>query len=481
MRYLIAILCIALNVVVYGQTTEHDSADTMQSRVNTLTSIPGKSLEYIEKKYRRLGATIQKQNEKVLQRMQEKEAKIRKKLAVTDSLKAAALFGKSEERYRTLTSEVKGQVDKTAARVKEYIPGIDSIASGLKFLSQSPYAGVLNSEKIAGVTGSVNELQGRLQQANQVAAFIREREEQLKEQLINSGLGKQLTGLSKEVYYYKERISQYKQLLNDKKKLEQAFVNTVTRLPAFQKFMQEHSQLAQFFRLQGSEGNVVDAGGLQTRAMLQGRLQQTFSAPGINPQQYVQQQLGAAQGELDKIKNKLNELGGGGSSDMTMPEFKPNGAKTKTFWERLEYGINIQNQRSNQFIPAVSDIAATVGFKISESKVIGLGASYKLGWGSGWNNIRFSSEGIGLRSYADIKAKGSLWISGGFEYNYIQRFNNFSEIKNMETWQKSALLGITKKYKVGKREGNMQLLYDFLANKQTPVSQPLKFRIGYIF
>jgi len=46
-------------------------------------------------------------------------------------------------------------------------------------------------------------------------------------------------------------------------------------------------------------------------------------------------------------------------------------------------------------------------------------------------------------------------------------------------WQKSALAGITKKYKMGKKEGNMQLLYDFLAGQQRPVAQPLKFRIGY--
>jgi hypothetical protein len=48
---------------------------------------------------------------------------------------------------------------------------------------------------------------------------------------------------------------------------------------------------------------------------------------------------------------------GGGSSDMAMPEFKPNNQKTKSFWKRMEYGLNIQSQKTNAFLPTTSDIA----------------------------------------------------------------------------------------------------------------------------
>jgi len=43
------------------------------------------------------------------------------------------------------------------------------------------------------------------------------------------------------------------------------------------------------------------------------------------------------------------------------------------------------------------------------------------------------------------------------------------------------LIGLSRKYKVGKKEGNMQLLYDFLYGRQTPPGTALKFRIGYTF
>ncbi|MFT4153632.1 MAG: hypothetical protein QM629_07425, partial [Parafilimonas sp.] len=126
-------------------------------------------------------------------------------------------------------------------------------------------------------------------------------------------------------------------------------------------------------------------------------------------------------------------------------------------------------------------------YKLSDNKRMGIGASYKIGWGS-IKHIDVSSEGIGLRSYVDMKmptvAKGKIlngiWFSGGFEYNYLSSFKSIQELhRNVDVWQKSALLGLSKKYKVGKKEGNMQLLYDFLHNRQTPPGTALKFRLGY--
>ena len=122
-----------------------------------------------------------------------------------------------------------------------------------------------------------------------------------------------------------------------------------------------------------------------------------------------------------------------------------------------------------------------MGYKISDNMTAGVGVSYNLGWGTGLNHIRFSSQGVGLRSYMDVRAKGSIWITGGYEYNYMQQFAGLSDLRNYDVWQKSALLGLTKKYNLGKMGGNLQLLYDFLAASQVPQASPLKFRIGYTF
>lgn len=194
----------------------------------------------------------------------------------------------------------------------------------------------------------------------------------------------------------------------------------------------------------------------------------------------LQQQLSLAQAELDKLKNKVNELGGG-SSELEMPGFKPNQQKTKPFLKRFELGLDVQSQRPNRFLPVTSDIAFSLGYKMSDKSIIGIGVGYKLGWGQNFSNIRFSSEGLSLRSFMDVKIKGRFWVTGGFEYNYQQSFSRISELQNISAWQKSGLVGMTRKYKIGKKEGKLQLLWDFMSYSQVPRNQPLKFRIGYQF
>ena len=60
----------------------------------------------------------------------------------------------------------------------------------------------------------------------------------------------------------------------------------------------------------------------------------------------------------------------------------------------------------------------SVGYKLTDKSVVGVGASYKMGWGKDIKNIVISTQGLGLRSYMDVKLKGSFYASGGFEYNY---------------------------------------------------------------
>jgi hypothetical protein len=228
---------------------------------------------------------------------------------------------------------------------------------------------------------------------------------------------------------------------------------------------------------------------LQTRAQLSTIIQQKLGkalpgspqdgALGTNGQDYLQQQVQQAKSALDQLKNKVSKLGGS-SSNMVIPDFKPNSQKTKTIWSRLVYGLNIQNTPGNNFFPATSNIAAMLGYKINDNVETGAGAAYLLGWGSPVKNIHFSNQGIGLRSYLQIRAKKSYWFTGGFEENYSQTAT-LNSANRIYYWQNSLLAGITKKYKVGKETCNLQLLYDFLANQEIPKTSGLKFRVGYTF
>jgi hypothetical protein len=254
----------------------------------------------------------------------------------------------------------------------------------------------------------------------------------------------------------------------------------VRETSAFKDFMAKNSLFAQLFPVPAGYGTAQALQGLQTRIAVQQQLGQRLAGAGANPQQYLQQQVQQAQSVLGKLKDKVNQMGGG-SSDLEIPDFKPNQQKTKTFWKRLEYGLSIQSQKTNSFLPTTSDIVLTTGYKLNDKSTIGLGAGFKLGWGKNIKQINLTAQGMSLRSFLDIKVKGSIWISGGYEENYQQEFTKIDQLKNVNAWQKSGLLGLTKKYKIGKKKGNFQLLWDFLSYSQLPETQPLKFRIGYTF
>ena len=461
-------------------------------QANEQAGISNASLDVIEKKYKGLEASLQKQTEKLLQRMQRKEAKLHKAMSAKDST-ANALFAGSAARYKALEAKLKsGESIKDKFPLKEYIPGLDSVHSATRFLEQAKDklpAGQL--EKVQALNDQLKSFESKLQQANDIKAFIKERQQQLKAEVEKLNLTKQFTSLNKEAYYYSQRLQEYKALINDRKKLEEKALATLRELPAFKNFLQKNSYLAQLFGTPSDLGSPAALAGLQTRAQVGSIISQRMgmggaatdnhNVPQADPSSMMQQQIQAAQAQLNQLKDKVNQLGGGGSSDLDMPAFKPNQQKTKSFWQRLEYGANLQTAGTSGLLPATMDIGLSLGYKLNDKSVIGIGGSYKLGLGKPVSHMELSNQGIGIRSFLDVKLKGSIWITGGYEYNYLQAFKDLSTIRNLDVWQKSGLIGLTKKFKAGKKDGKLQLLWDFLSYSQVPRGQAIKFRIGYNF
>jgi len=249
--------------------------------------------------------------------------------------------------------------------------------------------------------------------------------------------------------------------------------------------MRENGMLASLFGPPGgsvppSGGGGGSLAGLQTRASVNSMIQDRIAAGGPNARETFQQNLQQVQAELSKLKDKILKMGGG-NSDTELPDFKPNMQKTKTFIQRLEYGFNFQPLRNNSLMPGGADVGLSIGYKINDKYVAGIGASYKLGLGS-IEKIRFSHEGIGLRSFMDWKLKKQFFVSGGFEMNHNASFKNIAALQVYNAWQQSGLLGISKKIVMKSKfikGGKLQLLYDFLYRQHMPLSQPVVFRVGY--
>ena len=412
-----------------------------------------------------------------LNKLSRLEAKILGKLHSSDSTRSAAL---PPANYSQLASQM--STPGTGATTVNYVPSLDTLQTTLKFLQTQggPASNALTQ---------VQQLQGNLNTSSLVQQYISQRRQELVNLLgsythLPPGVTQELTQYKETAYYYSQQVQQYKNTLNDPDKMERIAVSILSRSSAYEQFLAKNSILASLFQLPAGYGSSTSVQGLQTQSQIQQLMQQSgglTGGAGGGPTSAVQQQIQNAQSQLTGIQNSVSQYGVGGNN-VDMPNFKPNSQKTKTFLKRLEYGVNVQFAKSAYDFPATGNLGLSLGYKINDKSTVGVGASYNMGLGTGWDFIQFTSQGVGLRSFMDWKIKKTYYVTGGYELNYMSQFSSIAELQNRSAWQPSALIGLEKKYKISsKLQGNLQLLFDALYRQEIPAGQAIKFRVGYNF
>ncbi len=479
MRRLLFGVLLLIYVPVFSQT------------VDSLMLIPGrlqdKYISKINKRSAQLNGQITHTTEKYLLRVRKMESKIKQKIAKIDPALANRIFADADQLYDQWLAKVN---DKNrllqAVSLDKYIGQVDKVETSIRFMEgqgkQWIQQGKATEKKLGTTLAAAQKMKSTLDDADDVKQFLKERRRFLFEQLSQLGFSSELKKINKELYYYAQEVKSYKEILQQPEKMEEKLLSLLQKIPAFQQFMQQHSYLAQLFPVPQNYGTSSALQGLQTRNDITQMIQSRIPAGGPNGQQLIQQNLQAAQSQLNALKDKVLNLGGL-SSDAELPDFKPNNQRTKKFLQRLEYGTNFQSVKSNYFIPVTTDIGLSVGYRLNDKGIVGIGASYKIGWGKNIRKLSVTHEGVGMRSFIEWKLKGNFYLSGGYEQNYRNRFQNIGQLVNpVANWQQSGLIGLSKQYTVGKKwKGNVKLLFDFLYKQQVPVSQPILFRFGYGF
>ena len=425
--------------------------------------------------------------------MARKEAKLKAQLYKTDSVKAAALFPNDpQQQYAAFIQKFKQDSSRVFTSMgPEYLPHVDSLQGMLRFLSANPSALNANPTQLAALQSSLaqfQQLQAKLQEADAIKQFIQSRKAQIQQYLsgysqLPSGINNTLQGYNKEAYYYAEQVREYRQMLNDPDKMMQTALGLLNKLPAFSNFMKQNSFLAGLFSVPAGYANPQGPVGFQTRDQVMAMIQSQVSQGGSSGASAIQNSLNTAQQDINNLHNKLSSLGGG-SGGMDMPNFKPNDARAKTFFKRLEYGTYFQTTPATTYYPSYSDLGLTISYNLGHSNSVGLGASYKLGWGTPIQHIALSSQGVGLRSFVDIQLKKSFGLTGGYELNYLTPFSSFQDIRLLSRWTPSGLIGLSKTVSMKStvfKKTQLSFLWDFLSYEQTPRTQPFVFRMGYNF
>lgn len=415
-----------------------------------------------------------------LQRLKTKEQRLYKRLYKKDTAAARQLFSDIEERYYLYGQQLTTDAPPIHALRQQYVPNLDSVNVALRFLQDHLLSGntALAGQLQAGMAG----FQQQVSQTSALQALLAGRSELLQTQLRSFGLLKELRKFRQELTYYKITVARYRSYLNQPDKLVSKLLSALSAQPIFKQFFQRYSALAALLPPSPDANPLLNpGGGLQVRSLVMNSLQQTVgSGPNVN--ELFQQQMGSAYSQLQTIKDKLAAF----KKDKTLndlDEYVPNRQKTRSVLQRLELGTNFQSTRANAWFPTTTDIGLSVGYRLNDKSLVGLGGSYKAGWGKDIRHIALSHQGFGLRSFLSYKIKGSFHATGGLEYNYQKPFGNFRDLPGMNDWQKSGLVGISKVIALRHKlltKTQLQLLYDLLA-KDRDGTQRFIFRIGYNF
>jgi hypothetical protein len=481
---LAAALCLAVTVV---------HAQSVDSLTGKLTGFPAKFFNKISGKTADLQQQLNRQTANYLRRMARQEEKLKARLYKQDSVKAAALYPRDpQQQYAAMLQKFR----QDSARVftsmgPEYLPRLDSLQGALAFLTKNPSLVNANpalQAKMQGALAQLQQLQAKLQAADVIKQYLQNRKAQIQQALssythLPSGITNAFQGYKQQAYYYSDQVREYRAMLNDPDKMMQTALVLLSKLPAFSSFMQKNSFLAGLFGVPAGYGTAQGMVGLQTRDQVMGMIKSQIGQGGSNGASAIQQSLQTAHQDISKLQSKLSSLGAG-SGSMDMPDFKVNDQKKKTFLKRLEVGVNFQTAQTTNYYPTTSDLGLSLGYKLNGSNLIGIGASYKLGLGNGFEHIAFSSQGVGLRSFIQVKVKKSWGLAGGFEYNYQQPFSSYQDIRNISMWTRSGLIGVTKSVSMKStvfKKTMVELLWDFLSYSQIPRTSPVVFRVGYSF
>ena len=465
MRYFIAcfLACIAMPVSLKAQT-DKDSLLSYSKLVIRSSKQVEKSLNDITEKSDKLLTESDRQIQAIVSQVE----KIDKRIAseMTDMLKALS----------TKDLVIKNDLIPQGFQ-GEYLPYLDSAVGMISFIANkgSEIEGLAEAlNKVKSFQKEISKAQELQKQLQQKVALIDQFLKSHQQKLLK--IQGKLNKLNTTVAEYSSKIRTIKESFRNPSKIQEQALAMLSKNKQFAEFMKQHSFLSGLFPGSSSPTNTDKSIGLLSRSILN---------------EQIGKRLNSSLEQIAPIAAKMSASnnGSGGEDPLkaltgSIPCNTFRTPKMESGERKYEFGFTLQTTRVSSIYPSMADFALTAGYNIQKKLSIGGGISYKMGMGTGINNIKITNQGLGFRSYADYKWKKTFFLTAGFEMNYMKPFSELRTIAIIDKWTSSGLIGVTKKIDFSSsfvKSMRIQLFWDFLAQGRMVQTQPVLFRIGYTF
>lgn len=461
------------------QTAKAQDADNGETVIRQGQKYLDLNIHFLDKYNDRLAH----QQRRLLHRLRRREAKLLRHLEGTDSGAYVRLkqqqfsYDSISKLFYTDSSSLITKIGKRKNAVFDSLKGVSV------FIQNKAAALPGDRVDIAAYNTELSSLQQKLNYRNYLNELITTHTNELKSIVGNNNLSA-LAGIQKDVFYGKARMNSWKQTAEDPSKLEEKALEYLQGTEGFDQQLTTSTSSGNDMQ-PGMSASGLEKLGYQTKDQLNKSLQQKFGNSLSQVQQLMGNQVGDWQNKAQDAANQVKDLKNNTAQAKqslqqarsqisgSQGNFKVNPMRGLPFWKRLEKQYNWQTARATpDGKPAMIQGAAMIGFRHTPKLSYGLGAALNIGLGQDWNHIRFSFEGLSLRSYLQYQLIYGIGLYGGYERMYKQATftgsnQNASEIisvpnpHNTTNYNESVLFGLTKSYKLNNKwNGQIQVMYD---------------------
>lgn len=422
---------------------------------------------------------IERTQVRLLNKLKRRENRLAKKLLHTDSVAYARL--KSQPLNFDSISKLAVHPDSTtmaSQAVKGGRKAVDSLKGVYKFLQAKEQSITSNKtlSTIARLTGYGDELsvlQGRLSY-NQ---YITDLTSKYASNLQNIAGKNASTGIEKELFYAKAKMSEWKKLADNPSALEEKALEYLQGTKGFDVTMNTAlNGTANSNR--ATSVDELEQMGYQTKRQLNSALEQKFGNNLQALQGKVSKEVGQWQGKAQGLQNQFKESRQSLSSlkHIGKPSFNVNPMRGLPFWQRLEKQYSFNTARASTTVdgnskPAILSLSAGLAYRQTPKLSAGIGIAGDIGLGQNWSAIKVTFQGIGLRAFITWKLQYGIGAYGGYErvfkqYAFKDNGDKLttvlqSSVHSTDKYSESVLLGLTKKYKINSKwNGAVQVLFD---------------------
>ena len=417
--------------------------------------------------------SVRRQQKRSLKKLSRQEHKYANRLRKSDST-GYTLYNKQP---LTFDSIRRIQPDAGEADPRRVSMGakrsMDSLKGVKKFIEEKAHVTGGGHPATDGVEGKLGGLQTNLAYNNEVSRLINERTRFLSNLPSNGNKAKGLKGMQKQAFYNNEKIKAFQQIADEPSRAEEKALEYLQGTEGFEQYLTKGSGNS----MNGASVEELEKMGFQTKRQMQSLLQKKVGGNLGGLQERMGGQVKDFQDKLKEVKDvkataQQTKSSIKGLKHTDKPAFKVNPMRGLPFLKRIEQQYNWQTTRATfDGQPAIFSISYMAGFKQTPKLSYGAGIATSIGLGSNWNNIRFSFQGLGMRSYAAWQWQYGIGLYAGYERMYKQAVfvgqpeqaaTGFTETPhNRKDYADAVVLGLTKAYKINsKLNGSIQLLYD---------------------